>query len=83
LHNLKKRIATYYAETKQQILERIVRGNLLHIDETRANIKGRSAFVWVLTSHTEVVYVLSESREGEIAHKLRNHDRMPRVLTRG
>jgi predicted RecB family nuclease len=70
LHNLKIRTATYYAETKQQILERVVRGNLLHIDETRANVKGQSAFVWVLTSHKEVVYVLSESREGEIAHKL-------------
>ena len=70
LHNLKIRTAAYYAGTKQQILERIVRGSLLHIDETRANIKGQSAFVWVLTSHKEVVYFLSESREGEIAHKL-------------
>lgn len=70
LHNLKIRIATYYSETKQQILERITRGNLIHIDETRANIKGKSAFVWVLTSYKEVVYILSESREGVIAHKL-------------
>jgi transposase len=70
LHNLKIRTAAYYAGTKQQILERIVRGNLLHIDETRANIKGQSAFVWVLTSYKEVVYIFSESREGELAHKL-------------
>ena len=70
LHNIKIRIATYYVGTKQQILERIIQGSLLHIDETRANIKGQSAFVWVLTSHKEVVYILSESREGEIAHKL-------------
>lgn len=70
LHNLKIRTAAYYAGTKQQILERIVRGSLLHIDETRANIKGHTAFVWVLTSHKEVVYILSESREGEMAHKL-------------
>ena len=70
LHNLKIRTAAYYSETKQQILERLVRGNLLHIDETRANIKGQSAFVWVLTNHKEVIYILSESREGEIAHKL-------------
>ncbi len=70
LHNLKIRTAAYYAGTKQHILERIVRGNLLHIDETRANIKGQSAFVWVITSHKEVVYIFSESREGEMAHKL-------------
>jgi hypothetical protein len=49
LHNLKIRVATYYARTKQQILERLIQGSLLHIDETRANIKGQSAFVWVLT----------------------------------
>ena len=70
LHDIKFRVATYYADTKQQILERIIQGSLLHIDETRANIKGQSAFVWVLTSHKEVAYFLSESREGEIAHKL-------------
>jgi len=70
LHNLKIRVATYYAGTKEQILERIIQGSLLHIDETRANIKGQSAFVWVLTNHKEVTYILSESREGEIAHKL-------------
>ncbi len=70
LHNLKIRTANYYTETKQQILERIVNGDLVHADETRANIKGRSAFVWVLTSLHEVFYLLSESREGEIAQKL-------------
>jgi hypothetical protein len=70
LHNLKISTSTYYASAKQQILERMVRGRFLHIHETRANIKGQSAFVWVLTSHKEVVYILSESREGEFAHKL-------------
>ena len=70
LHNIKIRVATYYTRAKQQILEKIIQGSLLHIDETRANIKGQSAFVWVLTSHKEVVYILAESREGDIAHKL-------------
>lgn len=70
LHDMKIRVATYYAGTKKQILERIIQGRLLHIDETRANIKGQSAFVWVLTSHKEVAYIFSDSREGEIAHKL-------------
>lgn len=70
LHNLKIRLAEYYAITKQKILESILRGSLVHIDETRANIKGESAFVWVLTNFNNVIYILSESREGEIAHKL-------------
>lgn len=70
LHNLKIKTANYYSETNQQILERIVNGDLVHADETRANIKGRSAFVWVLASFHEVFYLLSETREGEIAQKL-------------
>lgn len=70
LHNLKIRIADYYKETKQQILERIVHSEVVHADETRANIKGKAAFVWVLTSFHEVFYFLAESREGEIAQKL-------------
>jgi predicted RecB family nuclease len=70
LNNMKTRVAGYYAETKQNILEHIVRGRLVHADETRANIKGKTAFVWVLTSNSEVVYILSDSREGEMIQKL-------------
>jgi predicted RecB family nuclease len=70
LHNLKIKTADYYKSTKQQIFQLIVQGNLVQIDETRANIKGKSAFVWVLANHRESYYFLAESREGEIAQKL-------------
>lgn len=70
LNNMKERLAGFYAGTKLEIMERIVRGGLVHADETRANIKGKTGFVWVLTSNSEVVYILADSREGEIAQKL-------------
>jgi predicted RecB family nuclease len=70
LHNLKIKTADYYKSTKQQIFKLIVQGNLVQIDETRANIKGKSAFVWVLANHRESFYLLAESREGEIAQNL-------------
>jgi predicted RecB family nuclease len=70
LNNMKVRVAGFYAETKQKILERIVRGGLVHADETRANIKGKTGFVWVLTSNSEVVYILADNREGEMVRKL-------------
>jgi predicted RecB family nuclease len=70
LNNMKTRVAGYYAETKQKILDHIVRGSLVHADETRANIKGKTGFVWVLTSNVEVVYILADSREGEMVQKL-------------
>jgi hypothetical protein len=70
LNNMKERVAGYYAETRQKILEHIVRGKLVHADETRANIKGMTGFVWVLASNSEVVYILADSREGEVVQKL-------------
>ena len=69
LNNIKVRIAQYYDETKRGILARITQGNLIHADETRANIKGVPAFVWVLTNMQYVVYILAETREGEIIQK--------------
>ena len=70
LHNLKVRTGRYYEETKKSILENIVRGRLVHADETRANIKGKTGFIWVLTNMHEVIYVLADSREGEIVQTL-------------
>ena len=70
LNNLKIKASEYYSVTKRKILDRIVQGNLIHADETRANIKGHLAYVWVLTNLHEVVYVLAESREGEIVQEL-------------
>jgi hypothetical protein len=70
LYNLKVRVGRYYAETKQKILENIIQGCLVHADETRANIKGRAGFVWVLTNMQEVIYVLADSREGGVVQKL-------------
>ena len=41
---------------------------LVHVDETRANVKGNTGYVWVFTNLHEVAYLYSDSREGEIAH---------------
>jgi len=70
LNNFKVTASKYYSTTKSQILARIVHGNLIHADETRANIKGHLAYVWVLTNLREVVYILAESREGQVVQDL-------------
>ena len=69
-YNMKVKIAGYYVETKQKALDRIVRGGLVHADETRANIKGKTGYVWVLTSNSEVVYIFADSREAEMVQEL-------------
>ncbi len=70
LNNLKIRASDYYAVAKRKILNRIIQGGVIHADETRANIKGHLAYVWVLTNLREVVYILAESREGEVIQTL-------------
>jgi predicted RecB family nuclease len=70
LNEFKTKAAEYYLDTKRKLLKRIVHGDLIHADETRANIKGHLAYVWVFTNLKEVVYILAESREGEIVQEL-------------
>lgn len=70
LFDFKTAASEYYSVTKRKILDRIIHGNLIHADETRANIKGHLAYVWVLTNLKEVVYIFAESREGEIIQEL-------------
>ena len=69
-HNLKIAAAEYYEETRKAILVNLATGNLLHVDETRVSIKGKVAYVWVLTNLHEVAYVYSDTREGEFVHVL-------------
>ena len=70
LNGFKTKASEYYLVTKRKILRRIIQGNLIHADETRANIKGHLAYVWVLTNLKEVVYILAESREGDFIQEL-------------
>ncbi len=70
IHNLKVSASRFYKETYQIILSNLIKGNLLHVDETRANVKGKAAYVWVLTNLCEVAYIYSDSREGEMVQNL-------------
>ena len=42
---MKIRAANYYVATKADILKRIVAGDIIHVDETSANIRGHRAYV--------------------------------------
>jgi hypothetical protein len=67
IHRLKGRAADFYRETHRRIFDRIVRGSLVHVDETRANVGGKAAYVWVFTNLHEVAFLYSDSRDSEIA----------------
>ena len=64
VRRFKERGAEYYRETRNKILARMVQGNVIHADETRIRLHGRTGYVWVLTTFREVSYVYAETREG-------------------
>ncbi len=65
INNLKARAAQIYKDTYERILANIVRGKLVHADETKVSLQGQSAFVWIFTNLEEVAYVYSDERSNE------------------
>lgn len=65
IHDQKAKVADTYKETYESLLDKIISGGLIHADETKVNIKGQSAYVWVITCLEEVVYFFTETREGD------------------
>jgi predicted RecB family nuclease len=66
VRRFKQRGAEYYRETRNKILAEMVRGNLIHADETRIRLHAKTAYVWVFATFREVVYFYSETREGSL-----------------
>jgi predicted RecB family nuclease len=64
VRRFKTRGAGYYQETRQNILAKMVKGDLIHADETRIKLHDKTAYVWVFATWREVVYFYSETREG-------------------
>ncbi len=59
-----------YKTTCEGTLGKLVSGKLIHADETKINVKGKDAFVWVFTSLEEVYYHYTETREGDFLQGL-------------
>ena len=66
VHAFKQLLADYYQGTYKRLLEKIVDGALLHVDETEVHVKRvGKGYVWVFTNLEEVVYLYRPSREGD------------------
>jgi len=72
IHGLIMKFSSFYIDTEQMLLERILTSPFVHMDETTINIEGASQYVWVITDGTHVIFKLSETREATIAHELLN-----------
>ena len=64
LYRFKTSILKEYSSIYQDILDDIVNGPILHVDETPVTLKGGAGYVWVLASMDRVYYFYKESREG-------------------
>jgi predicted RecB family nuclease len=69
VYDLKTSAAEYYAETRERILAQIIKGKLVHADETPIALKDRQGYVWVFATFHEVVYFYTETREGELVRE--------------
>jgi hypothetical protein len=71
VHTFKQLLADYYQGTYKRLLEKIVGGALLHVDETEVHVRRvGKGYVWVFTNLEEVVYLYRPSREGDFLHDL-------------
>jgi hypothetical protein len=70
IHIQKATATQFYESTYQGIINSIVDGRLIHADETKINIEGKGAYVWVLTNLEEVAYFYTHTREGELIQEL-------------
>ena len=69
LANVKRKATVFYEAAYQELFEKIRCGNLVHADETRANVQGVKAYVWVFTSLEEVVYFHTSTREADFVRE--------------
>src|SRR5262249_35190092 len=63
-------MASYYKTTYGKLLEKILSGGLVHVDETEVKLRNGKGYIWVLTSLEEVVYIYKPTREGDFLHEL-------------
>ncbi len=70
LATVKRTAARQYKLTYETILGHLMRGSLLHVDETQVSIMGATAYVWVFTNLHDVVYLYKESREGTFLQEM-------------
>jgi hypothetical protein len=67
---LKSLMARYYQATYQNLLQGILSGHLLHVDETEVKLQTGKGYVWVFTNLEAVVYMYKPTREGDFLRDL-------------
>ena len=67
-----KRIAHHNEEVYNQILLKLIKRKVIYADETRWPIHGVKWWVWIFSSESECVYILSDKRDHKVPCSLLN-----------
>jgi len=66
----KAMMAEYYRTSYKRLLDKILSGEVLQIDETEVRLRTGTGYVWVFTTSEEVAYMYRPTREGDFLHDL-------------
>jgi predicted RecB family nuclease len=69
ISRMMRRAVETYLDAYEEINQKILKGKLIHADETHVSVRGKDSYVWVFASMEEVIYIWSETREGQVATK--------------
>jgi hypothetical protein len=70
LHMFTSLMARFYQPAYKRLLNKILSGSVLHIDETEVNLRTGKCYVWVFASVEEVVFLCRPTREGGFLKEL-------------
>jgi predicted RecB family nuclease len=70
VHMLKSLMARYYRRGYRRLLDKMLSGPVLHIDETEVKLKTGKGYVWVFASLEAVIFLYRPTREGDFLKKL-------------
>ena len=70
INHFKTLMAQFYEPTRQRLLEKLLSGPLLHVDETLVKLRGKRGYVWALSNLEEVVYLYRPNREGDFLKEM-------------
>src|SRR5262249_21138137 len=70
IHMLKRLVARRYRTACRLILDRILKGGLVHADESHVNLKKGKGYVWVLANLEDVLYIYRPNREAAFLQDL-------------
>jgi predicted RecB family nuclease len=63
-------LTQYYRVTYRRLLEKLISGKVLHVDETEVKLRTGKAYVWVFASSEEAIYIYKPTREGAFLTKM-------------